>query len=157
MQRKLERNCTFHNLETVCNKLSSRKSMCLDIFPGENSCGSSYSQTSLEQPLSLRILSGYLPEVCLYHTVNGKELTSGGCPSLQKAFGQYRLGTEAHILTPRYGQYLTHVHNHITPAGAAMDSCFGVIGAHQHGRPLFGKSRLQTLGQPGKSRYTKPK
>lgn len=43
------------------------------------------------------------------------------------------LGTEAHILTPPYGQYLTHVHNHITPAGAAMDSCFGVIGAHQTG------------------------
>ena len=42
------------------------------------------------------------------------------------------LSTEAHILTPRYGQYLTHVHNHITPAGAAMDSCFAVIGAHQH-------------------------
>ena len=70
------------------------------------------------------------------------------------------LGTEAHILTLRYGQYLTHVHNHIIPAGAAMDSCFGVIGVHQRGiavRPLFGQSRLQTLGQPGKSRYTKPK
>ena len=70
------------------------------------------------------------------------------------------LSTEAHILTPRYGQYITHVHNHITPAGAAMDSCFTVIGAHQHGiaiRPLFGQSRFQTLSQPGKSRYTKPK
>ena len=70
------------------------------------------------------------------------------------------LSTEAHVLTLRYGQYLTHAHHHITPAGAAMDSCFAVIGAHQHGiaiRPLFGQSRLQTLGQPGKSRYTKPK
>ena len=36
--------------------------MCLDIFPGETSCGSSYSQTSREQP-SLRILGGYLQEV----------------------------------------------------------------------------------------------
>ena len=70
------------------------------------------------------------------------------------------LSTKAQILTPRYGQYLTHVHNHITLAGAAMDSCFAVIGAHQDGiavRPLFGQSRLQTLGQPGKSRSTKPK
>ena len=26
--------------------------------------------------------------------------------------------------TQRYGQYLTHAHNHITPAVAAMESCF---------------------------------
>ena len=42
------------------------------------------------------------------------------------------LSTEAHVLTPRYGQYVTHTHYHITPVGAVMDSCFGVIGAHQH-------------------------
>ena len=59
--------------------------MCLDFFPGETSCGSSYSQTSREQP-SLHILGSYLQEVWLY----GKELTSGGCPSLKKAFGQYQ-------------------------------------------------------------------
>ena len=41
--------------------------------------------------------------------------------------------TEAHVPTPRYGQYLTHAHNHITQAVAAMDSCFALIGAHQHG------------------------
>ena len=41
--------------------------------------------------------------------------------------------TEAHVPTPRYGQYLTHAHNHITPAVAAMDSCFALVGAHQHG------------------------
>ena len=38
--------------------------------------------------------------------------------------------TEAHVPTPRYGQYLTHAHNHITTAVAAMDSCFALLGAH---------------------------
>ena len=40
---------------------------------------------------------------------------------------------EAHLPTPRYGQYLTHALNHITRATAAMDSCFAPVGAHQHG------------------------
>ena len=39
----------------------------------------------------------------------------------------------AHLPTPRYGQYLTHAHNHITRVVAAMDSCFALVGAHQHG------------------------
>ena len=30
-------------------------------------------------------------------------------------------------------QYLTHAHSHITRAVAVMDSCFALIGAHQHG------------------------
>ena len=34
---------------------------------------------------------------------------------------------------PRPGQYLTHAHNHITGAVAAMDNCFALIGAHHHG------------------------
>ena len=29
--------------------------------------------------------------------------------------------------TPRYGHYLTHAHNHITPTVAAMDSCFVLV------------------------------
>ena len=41
--------------------------------------------------------------------------------------------TEAHVPTPQYSQYLTHAHNHITPAVAAMDSCFVLIRTHQHG------------------------
>ena len=43
-----------------------------------------------------------------------------------------KLCTEAHVPAPRYGQYLTHAHNHITLAMTAMDSCFTLIGAHQH-------------------------
>ena len=39
----------------------------------------------------------------------------------------------AHLPTPRCGQYLTHAHNHITRVVAAMDSCFALVGAHQHG------------------------
>ena len=35
--------------------------------------------------------------------------------------------------TLQYGQYLTHVHNHITSAVAAMDSCFIFVMTHQHG------------------------
>ena len=46
---------------------------------------------------------------------------------------QTKLCTEAHVPTPRYGQYLTHAHNHITPAVVAMDSCFALFGAHQRG------------------------
>ena len=44
-----------------------------------------------------------------------------------------KLCTQAHVPTPRYGQYLTHAHNHIILAVVAMDSCFALIGAHQHG------------------------
>ena len=36
-------------------------------------------------------------------------------------------------INPRSGQYLTHVHSHITRAVAAMDSCFGLVRLHQHG------------------------
>lgn len=36
--------------------------------------------------------------------------------------------TEAHVPAPQYGQYPTHAHNHITPAVAAMYSCFVLIG-----------------------------
>ena len=32
----------------------------------------------------------------------------------------------------QYGQYLTHAHNHITSAAAAMDSCFILVRTHQH-------------------------
>ena len=32
--------------------------------------------------------------------------------------------TEEHVQTPRYDQYLTQAHNHITLVVAAMDSCF---------------------------------
>ena len=39
----------------------------------------------------------------------------------------------SHDTTPRYGQYLTHVHGHITGAVAAMDSCFGLVRPPQHG------------------------
>ena len=35
--------------------------------------------------------------------------------------------TEEHLPTPRYGPYLTHAHNHITIAVAAL------IGANRHG------------------------
>ena len=31
------------------------------------------------------------------------------------------------------GQYLTHAHNHITRAVAAMDSCLGLVMPNQHG------------------------
>ena len=42
----------------------------------------------------------------------------------------------------RYGQYLTHAHNHITRAVAAMDSCFALVGAHQHGIAVGSMSRI---------------
>ena len=40
---------------------------------------------------------------------------------------------EHKLLTPRYGQYLTHAHSHITRAVAAMDSCFVLIRVHVYG------------------------
>ena len=44
------------------------------------------------------------------------------------------LSTEAQVPTPRYGQYLRHAHNHITPVVvAAMESYFVLIRTHQHG------------------------
>ena len=37
------------------------------------------------------------------------------------------------IANPLPGQYLTHAHSHITRTVAAMDSCFALVRAHQHG------------------------
>ena len=34
---------------------------------------------------------------------------------------------------PRPGHYLTHAHSHTTRAEAAMNSCFALTGAYQHG------------------------
>ena len=45
---------------------------------------------------------------------------------------------------PRQGQYLTHTHSHITRAVAAIDSCFALIGANQHG--------IAVVENPGKTR-----
>ena len=36
----------------------------------------------------------------------------------------------------RPGQYLTHAHSYITWAVAATDSCFALIGAHEHGKAV---------------------
>ena len=48
---------------------------------------------------------------------------------------------------PRPGQYLTHAYSHITRAVAAMDSCFALARAHQHGiavGSLNGRTRVST-------------
>ena len=39
----------------------------------------------------------------------------------------------AHIHQPTAWQYLTHAHSHITRAVSVMDSCFTLIGIHEHG------------------------
>ena len=39
-------------------------------------------------------------------------------------------------------QLLTHAHNHITRAVAAMNSCFALVGAHQHGIAVGSMSRV---------------
>ena len=50
------------------------------------------------------------------------------------AVSQYEL---RHTLpTPRYGEYHTHAHNHITPAVAAVDSCFVLVRTHRHGTAI---------------------
>ena len=56
------------------------------------------------------------------------------CPGADLlVIGSYsNFSTVAHVPTPRYGYYLTHAHSHITPAVAAMVSCFALIEAHQH-------------------------
>ena len=66
------------------------------------------------------------------------------------------ISTEAHAPTPRYGHYLTHAHNHITPVVAAMDSCVAPIGAHQHGvaaRSIRGQTRESKTRWPYFSRF----
>ena len=50
------------------------------------------------------------------------------------------ISTETHVPSPWYGQYRTHAHNHITRAVAAMDSCFALVGAHQHGIAVGSRS-----------------
>ena len=49
---------------------------------------------------------------------------------------------------PRPGQYLTHAHSHITPAVAAMDSCFTLTGAHQHGIAVGSMNGLTVSQRP---------
>ena len=51
-------------------------------------------------------------------------------------------GNETHLPTPLYGQYLTHAHNHITRAVAAMDRCFALVRVHQHGIAVGSTSRV---------------
>ena len=48
--------------------------------------------------------------------------------------GEKHLKQVTHSNTcPRPGQYLTHAHNNIARAVAAMDSCSGLVRPHQHG------------------------
>ena len=49
---------------------------------------------------------------------------------------------DAHSPTPRYAQYLTHAHNHIALAVAAMDNCFALVEAHQHGIAVGSMTRV---------------
>ena len=54
-------------------------------------------------------------------------------------------------INPRPGHYLTHVHSHIKRAVAAMDSCFALTGAYQHGIAVlsfkkFAVCRIQEFG-----------
>ena len=42
-----------------------------------------------------------------------------------------KLSTEVHVPTPRYGQYLTHAHNHIPPGSGSYEQLF---------RPYWGSS-----------------
>ena len=51
------------------------------------------------------------------------------CPRLKVLRAKLIISTGAHVLIPPYGKYLTHAHNQITQAVAAMDSCFSLIGA----------------------------
>ena len=48
---------------------------------------------------------------------------------------QRKESTVAHVPTPWYGHghYRKYAHNHITRTVAAMDSCFALLRAYQHG------------------------
>ena len=48
-------------------------------------------------------------------------------------YNKTNLKQGAHIHQTAAGQYLMHAHSYITWVVAAMDSCFALIGAHQHG------------------------
>ena len=51
--------------------------------------------------------------------VEGKQWKGGGGVGRGN---NINFSTEAHAPTPRYGQYLTHARNHITPAVEAVSS-----------------------------------
>ena len=59
---------------------------------------------------------------------------------------QYQLTALKPIPTPRYSHYLTHAHNHITCEVEAMDSCFALVRAHQHGIAVGSMSGVQLIG-----------
>ena len=59
---------------------------------------------------------------------------------------QYQLTALKPIPTPRYSHYLTHAHNHITCEVEAMDSCFALVRAHQHGIAVGSMNGVQLIG-----------
>ena len=61
---------------------------------------------------------------------------------------------------PRPGQYLTHTHSHVTRAVAAMDRCFALIGAHQHGiavQSMNGENPRVSKTLPAEASISTPK
>ena len=72
-----------------------------------------------------------------YHQTNIWIICFPGDPELKPPTKlvnkQRKVNSEAHVPTLWYDQYRTHALNHITLAVAAMDSCFTLAGAHQHG------------------------
>ena len=50
-----------------------------------------------------------------------------------------------------HGHYLTLAETHITWVVVAMDSCFGLVGRHQHGIAVGKKKGTYCLGSKGQS------
>ena len=59
---------------------------------------------------------------------------------------QYQLTALKPIPTLRYSHYLTRAHNHITRAVEAMDSCFALVRAYQHGIAIVSMNAMQLIG-----------
>ena len=60
-----------------------------------------------------------------------KPVGQGGASNV--TFTQFKRNGSHDTTVYTTGQYLTHGHSHITRALAALNSCFGLVGPHQHG------------------------
>jgi len=100
-------------------------------------------EQSREEPVSIFSNTSIHP---LPHPLSERPFLESKCQMSKRQKVQCRrvftnISTEAHVPTTWYGHYLTHMHNHITSAVAVMDSCFALMGDHQHGILIRSMSR----------------
>ena len=80
-------------------------------------CSRKQCCTSLRSKRFARVRRESRKKSSYFHAITRLEMRANRTTrALKWYFVTQIISTEAHMRTPRYGQYLTHAHNHITPA-----------------------------------------